>query len=62
MKNYMEMKLLIDTWGWLTLRDKREKRHDDVNAFFLNFLNLHGIIYTLMLIVKGKINIRSLSP
>jgi mRNA-degrading endonuclease toxin of MazEF toxin-antitoxin module len=23
----MEMKLLIDTWGWLTLRDRHERRH-----------------------------------
>ena len=42
----MEMKLLIDTWGWLTLRDKRERWHDDVNVFFQDFLVQNGIIYT----------------
>jgi len=42
----METKLLIDTWGWLTLRDRRERWHDDVNVFFQDFLIQNGIIYT----------------
>ena len=40
------MKLLVDTWGWLTLRDRRERWHDEVNAFFQDFLDQHGMIYT----------------
>jgi len=27
----MEMKPMIDTWGWLTLRDRRETWHNEVN-------------------------------
>jgi predicted nucleic acid-binding protein len=42
----MEVKLIIDTWGWLTLRDRREKWHNEVNAFFQDFLIENGIIYT----------------
>ncbi len=42
----MEVKLLIDTWGWLTLRDRRERWHDDVNVFLQDFRVQNGIIYT----------------
>jgi predicted nucleic acid-binding protein len=42
----MEAKLLIDTWGWLTLRDKQERWHTDVNRFFQDFLIQNGIVYT----------------
>jgi len=42
----MENQLLIDTWGWLALRDRQEREHDNVNTFFQDFLNKHGIIYT----------------
>ena len=42
----MEIKLLIDTWGWLTLRDRRERGHDVVTAFFQDFLAKHGLVYT----------------
>jgi len=27
------LKLFIDTWGWLTLRDRDESRHEDVKDF-----------------------------
>jgi predicted nucleic acid-binding protein len=42
----MEVKLLIDTWGWLTLRDRRERWHAEVNAFFQDFRKQNGVIYT----------------
>jgi len=29
----MENKLFVDTWGLLTLRDKREHRHKEVSKF-----------------------------
>ena len=28
------MKLFIDTWGWLTLRDKREVRHRETQTIY----------------------------
>jgi predicted nucleic acid-binding protein len=39
-------KLLIDTWGWLTLRDKRESRHKEVANFFNNFYFQSNFVYT----------------
>lgn len=44
----MEHKLLIDTWGWLTLRDKKESRHGEIKAIsakdFILFSNLTTLI------------------
>jgi len=40
------LKLLVDTWGWLTLRDKKEARHREVTDFYNNFCSTGGIIYT----------------
>ncbi len=40
------MKLFIDTWGWLCLRDKREARHKEVARFYRQFRQDQGIPYT----------------
>jgi len=40
------LKLFIDTWGWLTLRDRDESRHEDVKEFYRQFRDQNGIIYT----------------
>ena len=40
------MKLFIDTWGWLTLRDRKESRHQEVKDFYSQFRSQKGIIYT----------------
>ena len=40
------MKLFIDTWGWLTLYDKRESQHQTVVTFFEQFNTQEGIAYT----------------
>ena len=40
------MKLFIDTWGWLTLRDRDESRHEDVKIFYRQFREENGNIYT----------------
>lgn len=40
------MKLFIDTWGWLTLRDRNESRHEDVKKVYCRFRDQNGIIYT----------------
>ena len=41
------MKLFIDTWGWLTLRDKRETRHIEVADFYHSFRSQGGDVYTM---------------
>ena len=40
------MKLFIDTWGWLTLRDRKESRHQEVKKFYSQVRGRQGIIYT----------------
>lgn len=40
------MKLFIDTWGWLALRDEGETRHKDVRDFYHRFRNKNGNVYT----------------
>ncbi len=40
------MKLFIDTWGWLALRDKQEARHKEIDKFYRNFRKGRGTIYT----------------
>lgn len=40
------MKLFIDTWGWLTLRDRREIRHKEVKALYHNLRKQKGRIFT----------------
>jgi uncharacterized protein len=38
--------LLIDTWGWLALRDRREPRHKEVRAFYEMFRRNGGEAFT----------------
>ena len=38
--------LFIDTWGWLTLRDRREARHKEVKTFYQEVQKQNGRIYT----------------
>ena len=40
------MKIFIDTWGWLTLRDRDEPRHGDVKDFYQQLRNENEMIYT----------------
>ena len=40
------MKVFIDTWGWLTLRDRDESRHEDVKEFYRQFRDQNAILYT----------------
>jgi uncharacterized protein len=40
------LRLFIDTWGWLTLRDKRESRHEEVKAFYEVFRRSNGEAFT----------------
>jgi len=40
------MKILIDTWGWITLYSKREKRHNEVEKWYNDFRLQGGIVYT----------------
>jgi predicted nucleic acid-binding protein len=40
------VKLLVDTWGWLSLRDRRETQHQTVTQFYRNFRTQGGQVYT----------------
>ena len=40
------MRLFIDTWGWLTLRDRREAHHKEVQAFYRKVQDQNGRIFT----------------
>lgn len=40
------MKLFIDTWGWLELRDRRSHRYQEIRNFYVNFQQQSGIAYT----------------
>ncbi|CAC5345395.1 Putative nucleic acid-binding protein (fragment) [Planktothrix rubescens CCAP 1459/22] len=33
----MDNQLFVDTWGWLTLHDQREDRHQEVVNFYHQF-------------------------
>jgi uncharacterized protein len=39
-------RLFVDTWGWLTLRDKGERRHQDIATAFETFQQSGGAICT----------------
>lgn len=40
------MKLFVDTWGWLTLRDRKELRHRETVDFYHDFRAQGGQLYT----------------
>jgi uncharacterized protein len=42
----MASRLLIDTWGWLTLNDAGERRHSEVATFYRTLLAQKALIYT----------------
>ena len=40
------MAIFIDTWGWLTLRDRREARHGEVDRFYREVRRRRDSVYT----------------
>jgi len=40
------VRLFIDTWGWLELRDRRGSRHKEVQKFYEEFQRQGGNAYT----------------
>lgn len=40
------MRLFVDTWGWITLANKREAQHAVVSRFLDYFWNQGGVTYT----------------
>jgi len=40
------MKVFIDTWGWISLYNKRESRHEEVKNCYRSFRSQRAIIYT----------------
>jgi predicted nucleic acid-binding protein len=51
------LKLLIDTWGWITLTNKRERRHEKVKIFYEEFRHKKGILYTTDYILNEAITL-----
>lgn len=39
-------RLFVDTWRWLTLRDRGERRHEAIAPVFASFQNSNAGIYT----------------
>ena len=42
----MENKLFVDTWGWLTLHNRNEAKHQEVVNFYRSFTSQNKVIYT----------------
>lgn len=42
----MARSLFIDTWAWVTLRDKGEARHQEVSDFYRRFASQSNLAYT----------------
>lgn len=42
----MENKLFVDTWGWFTLHDNNESKHQEVVNFYRSITSQNQIIYT----------------
>ncbi len=42
----MDNRLFVDTWGWLTLHDKGEQKHQEAVDFYQSFRSNKGLIYT----------------
>lgn len=40
------MKLFMDTWGWLTLRDEREHRHEEIKDLYLGLCDRKCLFYS----------------
>ncbi len=40
------MKLFIDTWGWVTLYNRREERHEEVKAYYRRLREQRWTMYT----------------
>ncbi len=40
------MRVFIDTWGWVSLHNKREKTHSEVKNWYHGFRSKNGIAYT----------------
>ena len=40
------MKVFIDTWGWISLFNKREKMYEEVKSWYSGFRSEKGMIYT----------------
>jgi len=40
------VRLFVDTWGWLTLRDRREARHNEVRTLYHSLREQNGRFFT----------------
>ena len=42
----MDKKIFIDTWGWLTLYDRKEYKHQEVAEIYRSILASKSRVYT----------------
>ena len=40
------LKIFVDTWGWLALRDKREDRHEEIKELYFELRKEGCLFYT----------------
>ena len=57
MKNFMVNKILLDTWAWLALKDKKEKKHEQVIRFCEDIVKKKKKIYTTDFILAETITL-----
>lgn len=46
MANRTSLKIFVDTWGWLALRDRREDRHEEIRDLYLDLRSRGYLFYT----------------
>lgn len=42
----IDLKVFFDTWGWLSIADRKEDRHVEVNRWYNEIRLKSGVIYT----------------
>ena len=60
----MADRIFIDTWGWLTLRDKSEKNHREIAELFIEWISDGHLLYTTDYVLDETITLlfKRLSP
>ena len=46
MKRFMTKTVFVDTWGWLTLNDSGERRHQEVADYYRLLITQNTLFYT----------------
>ncbi len=57
MRSFMGNSILIDTWGWLVLRDKNEPRYKEITSIFQEYVSNDKEIFTTDFILDETITL-----